>query len=392
MRLLVLSFYYPPDLSAGSFRTAALVEALRSVRPEGLAVDIITTQPNRYQSLADKAPAFEDHGWLTIRRLPLPAHRSGAVDQARAFMAFAPAVLREIRGGDWDVVFATSSRLMTAALGAEASRRLSARLYLDIRDLFADTMGDLLAATPLRMLLPAFRLLERRTLCAADRINLVSAGFLEHARSVAPKARYSVFTNGVDETFMETDFGRPSAASGSPLVVYAGNIGDGQGLHGILPQAAALMPRVRFRVVGDGGRRQELLAAIEAHGVSNIDVRPPVHRDRLVEHYREADMLFLHLNDHAAFRKVLPSKLFEYAATGKPVLAGVSGYAAEFLRQNVPDAAVFAPRDVAGMVQAFGELRKFDRPPDRTAFKRTFARRAIMERMAGDLLGIAGDR
>ena len=48
------------------------------------------------------------------------------------------------------------------------------------------------------------------------------------------------------------------------------------------------------------------------------------------------DVLFLHLNDYSAFRKVIPSKIFEYAATGKPIVAGVSGYAAEFLRHENP--------------------------------------------------------
>jgi len=32
----------------------------------------------------------------------------------------------------------------------------------------------------------------------------------------------------------------------------------------------------------------------------------------------DADVLFLHLNAYKAFEKVLPSKIFEYAATGRP--------------------------------------------------------------------------
>ena len=64
-------------------------------------------------------------------------------------------------------------------------------------------------------------------------------------------------------------------------------------------------------------------------------------------------MLFLHLGAHAAFEKVLPSKLFEYAALGKPVLAGVAGFAARFVREEISNAAVFPPCDVAGAVRAF---------------------------------------
>ena len=109
----------------------------------------------------------------------------------------------------------------------------------------------------------------------------------------------------------------------------------------------------------------------------------------LHEHYREADILFLHLNDHAAFHKVLPSKIFEYAATGKKILAGVAGHAADFLRTEVPDAELFAPCDAAGMVAALDRLIAAEAPVDREAFHKTFARKAIMRRMAQDVLDLA---
>lgn len=394
MRLLVLTFYYPPDLSAGSFRTSALVEALHALRPEGLQIDVITTTPNRYHNMAEGAAAFEDHGWLTVRRLPLPPHRSGAIDQARAFLAFAPGVLRATRGGEWDAVFATSSRLMTAGLGAEIARRIKAPLYLDIRDLFVDTMGDLLSGGPLRVLSPVFRLIEKWTLRRADRVNLVSSGFLDHATAVAPEHRYRLFTNGIDDAFLNEDFSPPErVATPVPLVVYAGNIGDGQGLHRILPEAAArLEGRARFRIVGDGGRRKALESALESARTSNVELRPPVARAGLYEHYHDADVLFLHLNDHDAFRKVLPSKIFEYAATGKPILAGVAGHAADFLRREVPGAAVFDPCDAEGMARAFDQLRTLGARIDRPAFRETYARRAIMTRMASDIIDLAQSR
>lgn len=390
MRLLILTFYFPPDLSAGSFRTSALVEALKAARPEELHVDLITTSPNRYHNMGEEAPSFEDHGWLTIRRIALPPHRSGAFDQARAFLAYAPAVLRATRAGQWDAVFATSSRLMTAALGAEVARRAKAPLYLDIRDLFADTMGDLLSASPLRVLLPFFRAIENWTLKRADRVNLVSSGFLDHAVAVVPKHRYRLFTNGIDDAFLEGDFDRPSdIAQSVPLIVYAGNIGDGQGLHRILPRVAGLLNgRARFRIVGDGGRRKELESALSDQQAPNVDILPPVARLELNKHYRDADMLFLHLNDYDAFHKVLPSKIFEYAATGKPILAGVAGHAADFLRREVPGAAVFDPCDPEGMVKAFDHLLSVGAKVDRQDFCETYGRRAIMSRMATDLLDL----
>ena len=86
----------------------------------------------------------------------------------------------------------------------------------------------------------------------------------------------------------------------------------------------------RFVVIGDGGRRRALEQALARSGADNVELRPPVPRAELIRSYRDADVLLLHLGRHPAFEKVLPSKLFEYAALGKPILAGVSGCARHF--------------------------------------------------------------
>lgn len=392
MKLLILSFYYPPDLGAGSFRTAALVEALKNTGYPDLEVDVITTQPNRYSHIADTVDAVEDEGWLRVKRIALPSHKSGMRDQALAFTAFSKNVLTLTKQQNWDIIFATSSRLMTASLGALVAQRQKAPLYLDIRDLFLDTMDDVLMGSKSYYLLPFFKWLEKWTFENAARINVVSEGFLPHIRGLTSSANFSAFTNGIDEMFLSTDFQHPRDAVGSitpPLVLYAGNIGEGQGLHHIIPKAAhALEKEAKIRIVGDGGRASQLRSALVESGMDENAVQwePPVPRARLLEEYRHADILFLHLNDYKAFRKVLPSKIFEYAATGKPIVAGVAGYAAEFLRENVPYCEIFDPCDVDGMVNAVRQALQAPLHVDRSAFCDTYARTAIMDRMAMNIL------
>jgi glycosyltransferase involved in cell wall biosynthesis len=381
-----------------------LVNALRDVAGKDFHIDILTTMPNRYQSLSSDVHAFEDVDGLLIRRIPLPPHQSGMADQARAFWAFARGVLRETRGGKWDVVIATSSRLMTAALGARIAKHSGSPLYLDMRDLFTDTMSDLLKGSALRVLLSIFRKVESLTLNSASRVNIVSSGFLDHVQAIAPQHEYRLFTNGIDDEFFEIDFSEERSGAvrlssgvfvddlGSnslPLVLYAGNMGEGQGLHNVLPKAAKLLEsKARIRLIGDGGRRVELKKALREASVSNVELLDPVPRSQLYAHYREADILFLHLNDHPAFLKVLPSKLFEYAAIGKPVLAGVAGYAADFIRQEIAGAEVFNPCDAEGMAQAFERLLVVPMPIDRTAFCAKYARKSIMREMAKDILAL----
>jgi glycosyltransferase involved in cell wall biosynthesis len=382
-RILIVSFYYPPDLSAGSFRISAFVEALSRLSPDDVVTEVVTTSPNRYHSYDRKAPESETAGNVTIRRFKLPGHKSGFRDQAVAFSSFNRNVRNHAQGLNYDLVFATSSRLMTAALGASLARRARVPLYLDIRDIFTDTMNNLLSWPPKVVVMPVLKVVEKRTVAKAKIVNLVSRGFSDHFSTMKDASDLRFYTNGIDPEFVGYDFSSKAGGDRRTQILYAGNFGEGQGLHKIVPQAAiALGSRFEFLMIGDGGRKTELVDSCQK--LDNVTFRDPVGRDELMRLYADADILFLHLNDYPAFRKVLPSKIFEYAATGKPMLAGVAGFAAQFVADNVENAAVFDPCIVESMIAALDNIRI--QPTQRTDFIHRYRRENIMEEMARDVL------
>lgn len=391
LKILVLSFYYTPDLCAGSFRAAALVDALLNCLPPNSQIDIVTTLPNRYSSFSVDAPAIEYHPGLHVRRIALPVHQSGMIDQSKAFLTFYRQAMKHVEGRDYDLVFGTSSRLMTAVMAARVAKKKKAFLYLDIRDIFVDTVKDVLPRHLALAIKPVFSWLENWAVKRADKVNLVSRGFEGYFNKRYPRQQPSFFTNGIDAEFLNTarvTAQNSSQNAGLVTVLYAGNLGEGQGLHAILPALAKkLYGRAVFRVIGDGGRKEALCRALAEAGVENVILRPPVKRDVLIQEYLKADVLFLHLNDYDAFKKVLPSKIFEYAAMGKPVWAGVSGYPAEFIEAEVANAAVFRPCDVDDAVAAFQRLELKDTV--RIDFIRKFSRVNIMQAMAADICTVA---
>ncbi len=201
MRILILSFYYQPDLCAGSFRTTPLVAALRERVPAGTHLDVVTTLPNRYHTFTQEAAEIESSDGTEIRRIKLPSHRSDMRGQSSAFLHFARRALAITADRHYDLVFATSSRLMTAALGAWIAKRKRAPLYLDIRDIFVDTIRDVLprpAAWPIGHF---FSLVESWTVRRAARINLVSRGFEDYFRSRYGDCSLAWFTNASTMSF-----------------------------------------------------------------------------------------------------------------------------------------------------------------------------------------------
>lgn len=385
MKILVLSFYYQPDLCAGSFRCTALVEQLK--QQKDVELEVITTLPNRYASFSAQAPEHEVTDGVEIHRIALPSHKSGMLDQIKAFTAFYRQALKISKDKKYDLVFATSSRLFTAFLGARIASAKKLPLYLDIRDIFVDTIKDVLPAKITWLAKPVFSWIESYAFGRAKRINLVSKGFADYFSSRYPKAEYRWFTNGIDNEFLAAAPQSPVLFEvSSPLtVLYAGNMGEGQGLHTILPALAKrLEGKARFRVIGDGGRK----AVLQQHlkDIPNVELLPPVSRNELIREYQNADILFLHLNDYPAFRKVLPSKIFEYAALGKPVWAGVSGYAADFLKEEVSNSSVFYPGNDEEAYRSFDTLELGVSP--RTEFITRFSRQQIMAEMAKDIVSL----
>ncbi len=389
MRILFLSFYFKPDLSAGSFRSESLINALVEILPYNGKIEIITTQPNRYSSFTNEAPHIEERSNIIIRRIKLSHHKSGMLDQARAYLDFARQALKILENKDFDLVYATSSRLMTATLGAYISRKIGAPLYIDIRDIFVDTIKDVLPRPFSYIVKIFFSAVEKWTFCRAQRVNLVSPGFVEYFRERYPRKGYDLFTNGIDKEFIAARPHNHTKNHSEVLsVVYAGNFGESQGLHSIIPRLAVMLRgKVVFKLIGDGGRREQLIYAIKSAGCDNVEVLPPIKRVELIKCYREADILFLHLNDYDAFRKVLPSKLFEYAALGKPIWAGIAGHAADFVNENVSNASVFNPCDVNDAIKAFVRLEQVTRP--RNEFIQKFSRENIMNEMAKSVINVA---
>lgn len=386
MRILALSSYYPPDIGPGSFRTIAVVDALRERLSLGDSLDVMTMQPHRMVSAGPAAPS-QDEASFSLSRVSLWCSGSSPLCAAANFAGYARAVLRKTRGKHYDVVYASSARWLTAALGARVAALTGARLYADLRDIITT---DVAAVYPTLspFFMPALRGLEKYVLSRAAGVNLVSPAFARYLGPRWPDRTWDVMPNGVDSEIAGFDFRLPPRErSQDRVVLYAGNIGGGQALHKIIPPLAErLRDGYRFVIIGNGSARARLAAAVEH--LPHVSLRDQVPRSQLLECYRAADVLFLHVDRSAAFDLVLPSKMIEYGATGKPILAGVAGYAAEFARQNLAEAAVFPPCDVDAAIRALSQITPGCRPSK--AFVKEYDRRSQMRKLADKVISLAG--
>jgi len=275
-----------------------------------------------------------------------------------------------------------------------SARKLGCKYFIDTRDIFSETISDIFSQKSKLLGLiskTTFSLLERWLFNKAIGVNVVSEGFPEYFQNKGiDTSNWSFFPNGVDKEFVSLPLIENKISKNIKTILYAGNIGIGQGLETVLPATAKRMGnRYHFLVIGGGGASSKLIDAIESSNINNIEILPPVKRENLTKYYKDADILFLHLNDIPAFRRVLPSKIFEYAALRRPIVAGLSGYSAKFIVDNVPYATIFNSGDVDGCVNAIKKVESLEiKDKNIDIFIKKYSREKIMNKMAKHIFSL----
>ena len=387
-RIVFLSYYFEPDLCAGSFRNTSLLNELKHHIDDNTKIDIYTTLPNRYDTYKSEAKELEIHNKVRIYRISTPAHNNGMFGQILAFKQYFKEVLRLNNNEACDLVYASSSRLFTAFLGAKLANKKNAFLYLDIRDIFKETILDTIKIKSLSGILAiSISFIEKYTFKRANHINLISPGFKEYFEKYHKK-RFSYFTNGIDEIFLQDrEKSKLKKPKGIFEIVYAGNIGWSQGLHKVIPQAAMeLGDGYRFTIIGDGGAKSELLHKIKKLEINNVTLSNPIKREELKAIYAHSDCMLIHLENKPAFEKVIPSKLFELSTYDKPIVAGVSGFPKIFIEKNISATFTFPPCSSDGLVKSILEAKNNCRVIERKDFLKTFSRKNINRNMAQSIL------
>lgn len=386
-KILYLSFYFEPDLSACSFRNSPLVKELAQQAKGKAEIDVVTTMPNRYDpSLAKSGTqAEEERDNFSIYRFEVPENKGGMKSQVLSYQAYFRAVRKFVKNKKYDLVIASTAKLFTGYLAHLIAKKQNCPLYLDVRDLFHENLDNMLAdGLSKKIGLPAIKIIERKTFSNAAHINIISGGFAPNFEEY-PKPNYTNFTNGIDELFLNypADVSKPS--NSPKKIVYAGNIGEGQGLHKIIPQAAQkLGSDYHFIVIGGGGSKPELEAKIKELQVDNVELRDPIKREELLKVYSDCDFTFVHLNDYDSFKKVIPSKIFELACFPQPMIAGISGFSNQFVAEHVENHILFEPCDVDDFVN---QLQNFHyQKVNREKFKEKFKRSAINKKMAASMM------
>lgn len=333
-RVLVVSQYFPPDLTAAAFRMGELYKYLSK---NGIETEVLTTTPHKIDlSLQTREHKAVKSG--PIYRVPVKS--ASHLNQYFEFWFGS----RKVPQKSYDWVIVSSPPMSVFQI---AKRFLPAsKIHLDIRDIWPDSA---IAAGKFSegMLYKYFKRYERKMYETVSSISAVSKPMAQYIRDIVPEKEVFVVYNGVPTEDLEkmaryrNGFGKGS--NGRLKIAYAGNLGLLQGLE-VVPDAMGLVKdlEVEFSFIGSGALEKTIRR--KATEQRNISFFSPMARRELIPFLaQEADVLFINLKRDWILEKTIPSKLFDYLLLGKPIIAGIKGEGKEILDET--GATVFFEQD-----------------------------------------------
>ncbi len=426
LRLLVITYYWPPSGGAGVQRCLKFVKHLPAfgVEPTVITVDpaqatypvldpsllaevpptvrVIrtgTTEPfGSYQKLTGRAVpygGFANEGTPTATQqllrfvrgnLFLPDPRRGWNRHAlRAVAALLAA------GETFDAVLTSSPPHSTQLIGLELKKRYDLRWLADLRDPWADIYyAKDLHRTALATWLDTRY--ERQVLTQADAVLVTSPEtkrlFLGKNPSL-PAAKFHVLPNGYDEA----DFRQTSQPPTDCLrITHTGTITELYHLEELLQALAACAHQhpdvpLRLRFVGEvSARLRQQITTAGLAGITEFLAFVPHHES--VTFLLQASVLLMAIPDVPRNFGILPGKVFEYLAANKPILCvGPVGSDADNLLQECGAGQALPYAGYALMLETLERLvalwrvnTNLDLP---AVSHERYSRRALTERLAG---------
>ena len=333
MRILILGLNFTPELTGIGKYTGEMVQFLTRI---GHHVHVVTTPPyypHWYVLEGYRAWAYQREiiDQAEVNRCPLwvprqPRGLNRVVHLASFGLTCLPIMFAQ---SFWkpDLVMCIAPAIASAPAALLTARLVGSKTWIHIQDFELDAALRLEMLPALNRIAVILQWFERTLLNQFDHISTISQRMLDHlAHKGLPTQKTSLLVNWVDcdQIFPSSSLTSLRAewkiAAETLIILYAGNMGQKQGLETLIDGARLLQDDQHFQFVlcGEGAARAALQQ--QAIGLRNVHFFPLQPVERLNELLSTADIHVLTQRINAA-DLVMPSKLSGMLASGRPVIA-----------------------------------------------------------------------
>jgi glycosyltransferase involved in cell wall biosynthesis len=315
--ILIITSYFPPEIGAASNRIFHLADGLQKRQYK---VSVITPLPNYptgkiFSDYKGKFRHTSQENNINIHRLWIYATISkNKFLRLIAMVSYSISLL-------WFFVFnkipktviVQSPPLLVAFTSMFLLRSKNRKLILNVSDLWP-IAGLELGAFKRNM---SYRLLEKIEHFNYKKADLVfgqSEEILEHVTSIFPKKETILYRNFPD--FKAPENSSENTSDGKIKLVYAGLLGIAQGVYKLCQLLD--YSNIEIHIYGSGAEQNHIEAYIKTHPSLPIFFHGRVSREELHKVLLQYDVAIIPLLNR--IYGSVPSKIFEYAKLGLPIL------------------------------------------------------------------------
>lgn len=331
MDILIITQYFPPERGA----VRRLYEFARFFVTQGHRVSIMTAIPNYPDGIVPpeyRGKFFceeEREGIRVYRSWVLPASNNNPGRRMIGFITFLiTSLINSFRiKSRYDLVLASTPPVTSPVIGWLLSKIKRARFVIEVRDLqpeSSEDFGNLKQSFFTRMVRRVIHSLYRR----ADRIVSVTDGISQYLSTIGVNAeRIVTIKSGVSNEFINATSNGIRKKFGWEdkfLVLYSGTLGWVRPLETVIEAARKLadQPDIHFVFVGDGQKKTALENMVRDYGLKNVSFTGLQPLDVIPYFLKAGDVLIESLKEVPVAKMAFPSKMYEYMASGRPIVFG----------------------------------------------------------------------
>ena len=417
-RVLIITYYWPPSGGSGVQRWLKFAKYL----PEFGWEPVIFTPENPDFDLSDETLLKEISPQLEVLKFPiwepynlfrklgnekskdtakvLEKKKKGWVDKLGIWLR-ANAIIPDprvywvkpsvtflsdlVKSGQFQAVITTGPPHSLHLIGLKLHQKTKIPWLADFRDPWSK--WEFLDTLPmLKSVRKRHEKLEKKVLSTANAITTISPSFQKDFEHLINR-KTDLLTNGFDEKDLPEDWAKRKPIEDGIEIVYTGVIDS---IRNPIPFLMALKEafetsekKVYMRFVGKVSEEVGKLVSGDVWLAKHIRMEGYVSHEKVFDFYAKSHLLLLILTDTKNAQGNIPGKLFEYMATGRPVLAlgDPNGDAAKIL-YSAEAGKVFSHMDTKGIqnyLENFTPQKEYHPTPEIQKYSRKTLTRHLVE-------------
>ena len=335
MKVLVVSFYYEPELGAAPSRITNLAKGLKA---SGVDVDVLTCLPNypkgkifdgyrgrcSMKETIDGIDIYRYWTYATVSKNPIK-RVVAMTSYAVTMWAFA---LKRKLVKSYDRVIVQSPPIMVSASAVLLFKKLFGKnTILNVSDLWPGSAVELGYVRKGSLFFKVLSFLERFIYRNADSVMGQSGEIIEHVCGMFPAKRTFLYRNLQPVADVPVVARKRNAKL---KIVYAGLFGVAQDMLSLLKAVDFKALDVEMHLYGGGNQMDKILSYIKS-GDKNICYHGYVSKQEMNEELKKYDLSIIPLA--APIYGAVPSKIFDLLPAGIPILFSGEGEGARIVKE-----------------------------------------------------------